>query len=424
MEIFPTPDNPAPPGAIVPPVRTGDDLMLRVVRWVPHGEPLGTVAILPGRTEFVEKYFEVTGELLARGLVVVALDWRGQGLSERDLKDPRKGHVDDFAFYERDLDALHQQVLQFLCPQPWFALGHSDRILPGRTEFVEKYFEVTGELLARGLVVVALDWRGQGLSERDLKDPRKGHVDDFAFYERDLDALHQQVLQFLCPQPWFALGHSMGASILLAQARDGRSPFARMVLTAPMIDIAGLRVPRLVRALIEGLDMVGLGTAYVLGGSQKATLECGFEGNDLTSDPIRFARLAGILQVAPQLGLGGPTVGWLNAAFRLIDEFADAEYPRRTFTPTLVLGAGKDPVVPLHAVERRATRLKVGRLIVLSDSRHEILMERDHIRGQFWAAFDPLIPGEHFSVPALEASAEAKRSLRSHRRWFRRHQVA
>jgi lysophospholipase len=341
MEIFPTADNPAPPGAIVSPVRTADDILLRAVRWVPAGEPLGTVAILAGRTEFIEKYFEVIGELLARGFVVVAMDWRGQGLSDRDLRDSRKGHVDDFAFYERDLEALQQQVLQFLCPEPWFALGHS-----------------------------------------------------------------------------------MGASILLAQARGGRSPFARLVLSAPMIDVYRLRFPRLVRALAEGLDMVGLGTAFVPGGSRTGVQERAFEGNVLTSDAARFARTANIIKATPRLGLGDPTVGWLNAAFRLMDEFSDAEYPRRIFTPTLVFGAGEDRVVSLPALERFATRLKVGRLIVIPDSRHEILMERDHVRAQFWAAFDAFIPGHHLSVAALEAEAEAKRALQSRRRWFWRRQAA
>jgi hypothetical protein len=52
------------------------------------------------------------------------------------------------------------------------------------------------------------------------------------------------------------------------------------------------------------------------------------------------------------------------------------------------------------------------------------MMERDYIRTQFWAAFDAFIPGEHFSVAALEAAAEAKRALRSRRRWFWRRQVA
>ncbi|MEA2841471.1 MAG: lysophospholipase [Methylobacteriaceae bacterium] len=341
MDIFANPNNPAPPGAIVSPVRTADDILLRVVRWVPDGEPLGTVAIFQGRTEFIEKYFEVAAELLARGFVVVAMDWRGQGLSDRDLREARKGHVDDFAFYERDLDALHQQVLQFLCPQPWFALGHS-----------------------------------------------------------------------------------MGGAILLAQARAGRSPFARMVLSAPMIDIHGLRFPRLVRALAEALDMIGLGTAYVPGGSRIGVQERASEGNVLTSDPVRFARTADMLKAFPQLGLGDPTVGWLNAAFRMMDEFGDAEYPRRTFTPTLVLGAGEDRVVSTLALERFATRLKVGRLIVIPDAQHEILMERDHIRAQFWAAFDVFIPGEHFSVAALEAAWEARKALRSRRGWFRRRQMA
>ena len=46
------------------------------------------------------------GELLERRFAVVALDWRGQGGSARELENPRKGHVDDFALYERDVAAL------------------------------------------------------------------------------------------------------------------------------------------------------------------------------------------------------------------------------------------------------------------------------------------------------------------------------
>ena len=120
-------------------------------------------------------------------------------------------------------------------------------VFTGRGEFIEKYFETIRELVARNFSVVAMDWRGQGLSARELADPAKGHIDDFSMFERDLDALHRQVLQFLCPRPWFALAHSMGAAILLSQARNGASPFERIVLTAPMIEIAGLGANPLVR---------------------------------------------------------------------------------------------------------------------------------------------------------------------------------
>ena len=52
----------------------------------PPERPRGTVVLLTGRGEFIEKYAtEVVGELLERGFAVVALDWRGQGLSDRPL---------------------------------------------------------------------------------------------------------------------------------------------------------------------------------------------------------------------------------------------------------------------------------------------------------------------------------------------------
>ncbi len=238
----------------------------------------------------------------------------------------------------------------------------------------------------------------------------------FAFYERDLDALQQQVLQFLCPQPWFAIGHSMGGAILLAQAHAGRSPFARMVLSAPMIDLHGLRFPRVVRAIAEALDMVGLGTAYVPGGSRAATLERGFEGNVLTSDPVRFARCAGIHR------RGAAARPWRSdRGLAELGVPADGRIHRCRISAAHLhadacLGAGEDRVVSVAATERFATRLKVGRLIVIPDSRHEILMERDSVRAQFWAAFDAFIPGQHMSVPAFEAAAEAKRAARSRRR--------
>ncbi len=125
-------------------------------------------------------------------------------------------------------------------------------ILAGRAEFIERYFETVAELLARGFAVVALDWRGQGMSERQLGQFSQRAYRRFEIYERDLVALRDQILTPLCPKPWFALGHSMGAAVLLAQAHAGRSPFARLVLTSPMIDLYLLRFKAGARLFIEG----------------------------------------------------------------------------------------------------------------------------------------------------------------------------
>ena len=62
MQLYPTPDNPVPGKSAVMTVTTSDGLALRAARWGAAGGPLqGTVCILQGRAEFIEKYFETVG---------------------------------------------------------------------------------------------------------------------------------------------------------------------------------------------------------------------------------------------------------------------------------------------------------------------------------------------------------------------------
>lgn len=293
-------------------------------------------------------------------------------------------------------------------------------VCQGRAEFIEKYFETVAELIDRKLVVVAFDWRGQGWSGRDLDNAAKGHIDDFSLYDRDLDAVRDQALEPFCPKPWFALGHSMGGAVLLDQARRGQSPFERLALIAPMIGIHGVRYPRAARMLAEGMDMLGFGGSFIPGGGRSNALERAFDGNPLTSDLARYRRNAGVVAAAPSLAIGAPTVGWMNAAFRLMDQFADPEYPRRVLTPTLVFAAGDERVVDGRAVERFATRLKAGRQVPIPLARHEILMERDEFRHQFWDGFDAFIPGARDELAAISAAQNWIEKAREKKRWFGR----
>ena len=120
-------------------------------------------------------------------------------------------------------------------------------VFPGRAEFIEKYFEVVRDARARGFAVAIIDWRGQGLSERALPNARKGHVLDFSEYDRDLEAFVKEVVLPDCPPPLFALGHSMGAAVLLRAAQQGRRWFDRIVLSGPMIDLRGAASSRFAR---------------------------------------------------------------------------------------------------------------------------------------------------------------------------------
>jgi lysophospholipase len=266
-------------------------------------------------------------------------------------------------------------------------------VFPGRGDMIEKYFEIVEELRRRGFAVTVLDWRGQGGSARRLRDPRKGYVRSFDDYQIDLETLIREVVLPDCPPPLFALGHSMGALILLEAVKQGRRWFDRIVLTAPMLRFAGPRGQTHARVAANFGRWFGLGRLYVPGGGPLAVVDGPFSGNRATSDPVRFERTASIVQSAPDLGLGSPTIAWARAAFQVMERVANPAYPSEIRQPLLIFAAGKDEVVSNAAIERFATRLRAGAHLVVAGSRHEILMERDVFRDQFWAGFDAFIPG-------------------------------
>jgi lysophospholipase len=334
MELIDTPFNPCPPGGNVIGLRAADGVRLRAVVWRPQGTPRGTIALIQGRAEFIEKYHEVVGELLARGFVVAAFDWRGQGLSQRLLGDGDKGHVRRATDYRLDLAAFQQHVL--------------------------------------------------------LPD---------------------------CPRPWFALAHSMGGTALLDYAGAGpdTAPYERIVTIAPLIDLHGWAGSRAAQRLAFFLNTAGLGRMSTTPGARRTLADLPFANNVLTRDPRRFSRSVETLKAAPALALGAPTIGWVHAAFELGARLKSDGFAENIRTPVLFLAAGNERLVSNPAIESFARRLKNSACVVVADCEHELLMERDEIRTQFWAAFDAFIPGEPFlhkanAKRAQEQGAQAAES--------------
>jgi len=266
-------------------------------------------------------------------------------------------------------------------------------IFQGRGEWIEKYFETVRDLRARGFAVAALDWRGQGLSDRALQDRLKGYVRDFAEYDTDLETFMSEIVLPDCPPPLFALGHSTGATVLIRAAYRGRRWFDRMVLTAPLIALQGFNASSTASTLVRALRLAGFGAMYVPGGELGVMESRPFVGNVLTSDPVRYARNAAILEAEPALALGRPTVAWCDAAFRAMRTLRERSYPARIRQPILIVAAGSDAVVSNLAIEEFATLLRAGSQLVVVGAKHELMMEQDRFRSQFWAAFDAFVPG-------------------------------
>lgn len=264
----------------------------------------------------------------------------------------------------------------------------------GRTEFIEKYFEVVADLRRRGLAVATMDWRGQGGSERKSGNGRKGHVVDFKEFDQDLIRFMRDIVLPDCPPPYRALAHSMGGNILLRAARKPGSWFDRMVLVAPMLRLAqesyGLSSGA-TKALAEVMSTTGLGWLRVPTGKEMGWEAEDFEGNVLTSSRERFERNRAIIKAAPELQTGAPTFSWLKAAMRSMNFVSTPNFAAQVRVPLLLIAAGDDRVVSSRAVADLSVQVKVGAQIVVPHARHEILQERDELRRQFWAAFDAYI---------------------------------
>ncbi|CAO3413667.1 alpha/beta hydrolase [Azospirillum doebereinerae] len=92
-------------------LRLPDGTRLRTARLSSLGPVRGTVLLLNGRAEFIEKYTETAETFLARGFQVVTFDWRNQGLSDRPLANRQIHHLTDFTTLVDDLDAVHDALV-------------------------------------------------------------------------------------------------------------------------------------------------------------------------------------------------------------------------------------------------------------------------------------------------------------------------
>jgi lysophospholipase len=266
-------------------------------------------------------------------------------------------------------------------------------LLPGRSEFIEKYEEIQKEVSTRAFDVFTIDWRGQGLSHRPLPNRQKGYIDNFDTYLSDLSGFLNAVVLPSAVRPLICLGHSMGGHIVLRFMHDEPGIFDCAVLTSPMIDIAAPPYPMpFVRQLTRNAVGMGYRTAYALGETDyRPGTPQKFSGNPLTSDFSRYMDQHRAIAATPDLAMGGVTYGWLEAAFQSIDILQSQGYPERITIPLLMVIAGADQVVSVTAQKDLCRRMKRCRMILIPDARHEILKEKNVYLNKFWQAFDGFI---------------------------------
>jgi len=262
-------------------------------------------------------------------------------------------------------------------------------LLHGRNECIEKYYETIRDLNEMGLWVATFDWRGQGGSDRLLKNPRRGHIGRLRHLIRDLDTFLETIVLPDAKLPFFLLGHSMGALVALRAAPRLANRIERMVLCSPFVGATGQSMPNwLIKFLAHTCSLTGFGWVQFHRDRQRS-----FDDNEVTSDPIRYERNSTIFATHPELGVGPPTARWISEMISAIEDTMTISYLQQIVIPTLVIAPTNDRLVPYSAFEELSQKFRAGKLITIPGAAHEVLQDRDIFRSQAIAAIEAFIPG-------------------------------
>ncbi len=254
-------------------------------------------------------------------------------------------------------------------------------LFPGRTEILEKYGRVAGEMTEAGYNVLSVDWRGQGHSDRLIADRRPGHVGQFLSYQLDVAKLAECVAELDLPKPHYLVAHSMGGCIGL-RALTNDLAVERAVFSSPMW---GIRVAPHLRPFAAVYSWIarniGQSTA-VMPGTRPSNYVTytSLSENMLTTDRDHHDFMMRHAEMAPDIAVGGPTVQWFYEAHVEMEALAQAPMP--AYSVLTFLGTREEIVEP-NAVHDMHRHWPTARLEMVEGAKHELMMEAPKMRGQF-----------------------------------------
>lgn len=252
-------------------------------------------------------------------------------------------------------------------------------MLPGLSEFCEKYYETAYYFINHGYNFLVLDWAYQGKSTRFDKNSHKRHSDGYDTDISDLKYIMDHHVNL--NMPIFMLGHSMGGHIGLRFLSQYPDYFQAASFSAPMLGIKDLKhTDWLVRLLSFFFNLFK--TSYIPGGKNWRVEARKSDGSDVfSSDPIRDTLHNAWCLQAPSLQVGNPTIKWILESLKSI--FLLKKSYKNIKTPMLLAVAEKEEIVCNGSIIKASKKIPNSKLLNLKNAKHEILMETDDIRDEF-----------------------------------------
>lgn len=190
------------------------------------------------------------------------------------------------------------------------------------------------------------------------------------------------------PGPHVLAGHSMGGHIVMRAVAERRVDPDALVLSAPMLGMAGPPLPLpVLNWIARFMTLIGPPTRPAWKWSEKPGEMPADRRDLLTHDPDRYADEVWWREKRPELVMGPGSWKWVERAYASSRAIFARGRLEQVAVPVLILATSRDRLVSHAAIETACERLPDCELVDFgSDAHHEILRETDAVRGRAMAA--------------------------------------
>ena len=261
-------------------------------------------------------------------------------------------------------------------------------ILPGFTEYCEKYAHMMMAIHQRGYDSLTIDWPGQGMSGHFGHDELAVHIEDFDNHINALAALiktagwQEETLHIL--------GHSMGGHLAVRAADYFGDQVGSVIACAPMM------VPRqrpiwFIRMLAWLFRQAGFQYHHVPFTKipNIEALQSFMPHNPLTYDEAGFAWQTRWLFDRPELRRYGASNGWVGAAYRSSASYTlNQAFLKQLKQPFLIIDAADESIVSRPAIKQAADTIPNAEYHLMPNARHELFNEKQETYDKVWRIMD------------------------------------
>lgn len=205
---------------------------------------------------------------------------------------------------------------------------------------------------ATGCDLWIIDHRGHGPSGGRLAPgDQRDHIDSFDTYLEDFDHVIQQKVRghykkLKIDPIYYLMGISMGGHLAFRYQQNyaETSPFSRLLLVVPMIRFKTAPYPEWVaKTLVNSAISWGYQRSYAIGHGPVDPDKLDFAHEKSHHNGPAFEQTRQVLKNNPDYVVGGPTYGWVAAAFASVEESLEPQNIQRSQkTPTTIFVATDD----------------------------------------------------------------------------------